>query len=131
MAHDRGCEITEIQPHTVTIERKKGTVVYYLFNNNMQVDASEDSEHEDAGEIEVKYNAEGPESDKEIDVGENDKLVSLAIGTDGEELFEGEEIMEAEAMHQEVEGFVDADKEGHGSGDELEEGQGEAKEVED
>jgi hypothetical protein len=23
MAHDRGCEITEIQPHTVTIERKE------------------------------------------------------------------------------------------------------------
>jgi hypothetical protein len=53
------------------------------------------------------------------------------VGTDEEELFEGEEIMEAEAMHQEVEGFVDVNKEGHGSGDELEEGQGEAKEVED
>jgi hypothetical protein len=23
MAHDRGCEITEIQPHTVTIEQKE------------------------------------------------------------------------------------------------------------
>jgi hypothetical protein len=23
MAHDRGCEITEIQPHMVTIERKE------------------------------------------------------------------------------------------------------------
>jgi hypothetical protein len=23
MAHDRGCEVTEIQPHTVTIEQKE------------------------------------------------------------------------------------------------------------
>jgi hypothetical protein len=38
------------------------------YDHNMQVDASKHSGHEDTGEIEVKYNAEGPELDKEIDV---------------------------------------------------------------
>jgi hypothetical protein len=100
-------------------------------DHNMEVEAGKNSEHEDTGKIEVEYDAEGAEPDKEMDAKENAKLMSLAVGTDKGSLFEGEETMEDEAMHQEVEGFVDVDKEGHGLGDELEEGQSEAKEVED
>jgi hypothetical protein len=35
MAHDRGCEITEIQPHTVTIERMERNSILLVQQSNL------------------------------------------------------------------------------------------------
>jgi hypothetical protein len=37
MAHDRGCEITEIQPHTVTIEQKERNSILLVQQSRLLV----------------------------------------------------------------------------------------------
>jgi hypothetical protein len=47
MAHDRGCEITEIQPHTVTIEQKERNSILLV-------------QHREQVSLEIRWSGLGP-----------------------------------------------------------------------